>query len=65
MKIESWIPVYEVDGNETPKIPMPQLCVETHWNWYDRVCIHFEGKKLTVCRKDLEAALAACAQRSR
>lgn len=65
MKIEAWIPVYEIDGEKTATIPMPQMAIETHWNWHDRVVLYFEGKKLTVISSELAAALAACAQRAR
>lgn len=65
MKIESWIPIYEIDGKDADPVPRPQMSIETHWNWHDRAVLYFDGKKVTVMIKDLEAALSACRQRAR
>jgi len=57
IKVTNEVPVREVDG-VVARIGGPTISVESHWNWSGSVVLVVEGKRYTVSRNDIDAAVA-------
>jgi hypothetical protein len=57
IKVVSEVNVQEIDGVPT-RIGAPTILVESHWNWSGSVVLVVEGKRYTVSRNDIDAAVA-------
>lgn len=57
IKVSNEVPVYEIDGTATSGIPQPTIGVGSHWNRDNFVVLTVDGKKITVCARDLKAAV--------
>jgi len=58
INVRSDVPIYEIDGKETPLgKPYPTLGVLSHWNWDRFVRLEIGGSIYTVRGKDLSAAI--------
>ena len=58
IKVSNSVKVYEVDGKEIKSLDYPQIKVDSHWNRNEFIVLQSEdGKKYTVCSRDLIAAI--------
>ena len=57
IKSTNLVPIYEIDGSAAAPVHGPALVVESHWNMMDRVVLVVEGKKFTVIKADIIAAI--------
>lgn len=53
------VSVYEVDGKEVTPVGAPKVGVRSRDRYRTLVEIEFDGKRVSVNRRDLEAALRA------
>jgi hypothetical protein len=54
--VDNTVPIFEVDGRELPIGQTAKMHVASHSNWDTLIVLTFEGKSITVSRRDLEAA---------
>lgn len=58
LKVESKVPIYEINGQETEDSDGQVIVVTSHWNRQSMVVIEVNGgRKATVLAADLEAAI--------
>lgn len=65
IKVANEITLYETDGKETSGCPLPIMIVRSHWNRNTLVVLEIAGERVTVCARDLLAAVANATNVSR
>jgi len=58
LKVRNEVPTYEVDGREKSSVDGKPLVVDSHWNRNEFVRLKYGEADITVCARDLQAAIA-------
>jgi hypothetical protein len=65
IKVSNEVPLYEVNGSDVGVLKEGPLIVEAHWNRCEFVRIKHGDLDVTVCAKDILAAIANATNTSR
>lgn len=57
IKVESKVPIYEINGVETKELNTKYIPVSSHWNYRDRIVLEIAGISYTIIASDLHKAI--------
>lgn len=58
IKVQSEVPIYEINGEEIPLNKNKSLTICSHWNQESKVVLVIGRRRYTVVASDLQAAVA-------